>query len=140
MKTEAIFAASAAERRTVADLLESLDEGQLRTPSLCTGWDVRTVAAHLAGAVSPSKRAFMLALVRSTGNMHSANDATAREHARQPVAQIVETLRHADSRFAPPVVGPEGRWPTSWCTAATCGSRSGYRTTRRPTMCWVRWS
>ncbi len=109
METEAVFAASAAERRAVADLLESLDEGQLRTPSLCTGWDLRTVAAHLAGAVSPSKRAFLLALVRSAGNMHRANDATAREHARQPVAQIVDTLRqHANSRFAPPVVGPRG--------------------------------
>ncbi len=109
MDTEAVFAASAAERRAVADLLESLDEGQLRTPSLCAGWDVRTVAAHLAGAVSPSKRAFLLELVRSPGACCPPTDSTARVQARRPVGQIVGTLRrHADSRFAPPVVGVRG--------------------------------
>jgi hypothetical protein len=29
----------------VADLIDSLDDAQLNTPSLCAGWSVRTVAA-----------------------------------------------------------------------------------------------
>lgn len=49
--TDAILAASAVERRAVADLLDSLDK-QLRTPSRCAGWDVRSVAAHLASAIT----------------------------------------------------------------------------------------
>lgn len=35
MDTESVFAASAVERRAVADLLDGLDERQLDTPSLC---------------------------------------------------------------------------------------------------------
>ena len=42
-----IFAATAQERRRIADLIDSLDEVQLATPSLCAGWDVKTVGAHL---------------------------------------------------------------------------------------------
>ena len=107
--TEAVFAASARHRRAVADVLESLDENQLALSSLCAGWDVRTVAAHLASAIAPSNRAFMGAVLRHGGNLHHAIDAVARKTARLPVADIVEILRrHADSRFTPPVTGPRG--------------------------------
>ena len=44
---ERVFVAVAAERRAIAALIESLDAAQLATPSLCAGWDVKTVAAHL---------------------------------------------------------------------------------------------
>jgi len=104
-----VFAASAIERRAVADLVEGLDQSQLGTASLCAGWDVRTVAAHLASAVIPSKGTFLVAALRAGGNLHRANEAVARDVARQPVVDIVRALRcHADSRFAPPVVGPRG--------------------------------
>ena len=36
------------ERRSLADLLESLTDDQWNTPSLCQGWRVRDVAAHVA--------------------------------------------------------------------------------------------
>jgi hypothetical protein len=35
-----IFAAMAEERRCIADLIGEIDEAQLATASLCTGWDV----------------------------------------------------------------------------------------------------
>jgi uncharacterized protein (TIGR03083 family) len=35
------------QRIAVADLLESLDDGEWRHPSLCEGWSVQDVAAHL---------------------------------------------------------------------------------------------
>ena len=41
---EFLFAAVADERRQIASLLDGLDAGQLATPSLCAGWDVKTVA------------------------------------------------------------------------------------------------
>lgn len=107
--SESVFTAAAVERRAVADLLEDLDEGQLATPSLCTGWDVRTVAGHLAAAVAPSKKPFLVAVLRSAGNVHRANDAVARQEARKPIAALVQTLRsRADSHFAPPVIGARG--------------------------------
>lgn len=107
--SQAIFTAAGIERRAVADLLESLDERQLGTASLCAGWDVRTVAAHLAGAVAPSMRTFAIAVVRARGNLHRAIDAAAKRQAHQPVVDIVATLRrNADSHFAPPIVGARG--------------------------------
>ena len=39
-----ILTAIAAERRRIADLVESLTPEQLETPSLCAGWTVRQVA------------------------------------------------------------------------------------------------
>lgn len=81
----------------------------MATASLCTGWDVRTVAGHLASAVAPSLTPFLVAVLRSAGNLHRANDAVARREARRPVADLVQTLRsRADSHFAPPVVGARG--------------------------------
>ena len=109
MSSDSVFRASAVERRAVADLLDTLDEAQLATASLCAGWDVRTVGAHLAGAVRPSVPALASALLRSGGNLHRANQLSAREAARRPVAEIARTLRdNAGSRFSPPVVGARG--------------------------------
>lgn len=106
MDVEAIFAASAAERRGVADLLESLDDPALATPSLCEGWDVRTVGAHLASAITARVLPFVLLSIRY-GSFNRANDERSRRAAQQPVADIVATLRtHAESRFSPPGTGP----------------------------------
>jgi len=109
MDSEHIFQASAVERRAFADLLESLDAGQLSTQSLCGRWDVKTVGAHLASALAPSTKLLLTALLRSGFNAHRANDRVARQAARLPVAHIVKELRtRAESRFTPPVVGPPG--------------------------------
>lgn len=102
-----IVAASAVERRALADLLETLSPAQRATQSLCGAWDVTTVAGHLAVSVSPSKKPFLLALLRHSGNFHRANDDAARQWARRPVTEIVATLRdHSDNPFQPPLTGP----------------------------------
>ncbi len=46
MKTDAIWRAIHAERRSVADLLEVLSDEQWAAPSLCEGWTVGDVASH----------------------------------------------------------------------------------------------
>lgn len=103
-----VFGAVAARRRAVADLLEGLNEQQLATPSLCAGWDVRTVGAHLADAAAPhALGTFLVSLVRAGGRLHRANDEAARRAARRPVPETVTLLRQrADSRFTPPLTGP----------------------------------
>lgn len=104
-----VFAATAAGRRSVADLLESLSERQLDTPSLCAGWDIRTVGAHLAEAAAPALGAFVVAVVRAGGRVHRANDAVARRAARRPRSESIALLRaRADDRSAPPVTGARG--------------------------------
>ena len=47
MDRDQIWQTIDAQRRNVADLLEDLSENQWRWPSLCAGWTVRDVAAHL---------------------------------------------------------------------------------------------
>lgn len=103
-----VFTAVAVRRRAVADLLEALDEAQLATPSLCAGWDVRTVGAHLAEAAAPGALGdFLMALVRAGGRIHRANDEAARRAGRRPVPETVALLRErAESRFTPPLTGP----------------------------------
>ena len=104
-----VFAATERERRAVADLLAGLDAAQLATPSLCAGWDVRTVAAHLAAALTGADGRFVLAVLRARGDLHRANDALAREGARRPVGDLVASLQgSAGRRVSPPVVGPRG--------------------------------
>lgn len=47
MNDEEIWFAIDAQRTRVADLIEGLSEQQLAHPSLCDGWVIRDVAAHL---------------------------------------------------------------------------------------------
>lgn len=105
--TDTVFALVARRRRAVADLVETLDGDQLATGSLCSGWDVRTVVGHLAGAASPGTVAPLLALVRAGLRPHVANDRLARRAARASATELAAVLRdRADSRFTPPVTGP----------------------------------
>ena len=103
---EQIFDAVAAERRRIADLLDSLDEDALATPSLCSGLDVKTVAAHLVSVFADSFWTFQRAAIRYGGFNRAINEL-ARRRARTPAADIARTLRQrADHRLNPPVTGP----------------------------------
>ena len=101
-----VFAAVANERRQIANLLESLDDAQLATPSLCAGWDVKTVAAHVVTVFADSFWVFMrTAVLRAS--MAGAIDELARRRAKAPAADIVATLRGcADHPVSPPLFGP----------------------------------
>lgn len=106
MDREQVFAAVAVERRRIADLLDTLDEDALATPSLCAGWDVKTVAAHLVSVFADSFWTFQRAAIRY-GGFNRAIDELARRRARTPTADIAKTLRQrADHRLNPPVTGP----------------------------------
>ncbi|MGH3353963.1 MAG: maleylpyruvate isomerase family mycothiol-dependent enzyme [Nocardioides sp.] len=50
MDTDTVWRHIDHERTAVADLLESLPDGAWGTPSLCAGWTVRDVGAHLTFA------------------------------------------------------------------------------------------
>lgn len=60
-------AALDAERSGLADLLEDLSLAEWETPSLCTGWLVRDVAAHLTQAHMGYRDA-LVAAVRARGS------------------------------------------------------------------------
>ncbi len=93
------------QRLSLADLLEGLTDAQWATPSLCDGWQIRDVAAHVAIAPQAPGVAAMLAdAVRARGSFNRLNHDVAVRHAARPVAQIVAELRdYADSRRLPVV-------------------------------------
>jgi uncharacterized protein (TIGR03083 family) len=102
-----VFAATAQERRRIADLIDGLDEVQLATPSLCAGWDVKTVGAHLASCLAEgSLRVVWLGVRRRSPDR--AIDELARLNAQRPASEIAENLRDlADHRYwRPPPVAP----------------------------------
>lgn len=106
MDEDAIFAASASRRRAVADLLDSLDDKQLGTESLCAGWTVRMVGAHLLSPLITKGPALAATFVRSGFRPHVANTRLATKVAARPVAELTVGLRdNAESRFKPPVTG-----------------------------------
>ena len=103
---ERVFAAVADERRQIADLIDELDDSHLATPSLCSGWDVRTVAAHLVSVFADSFWVFMGTAARRRSMAH-AIDELARRRAQLPAAEIAATLRRcADYPLSPPLFGP----------------------------------
>jgi len=103
---ELVFAAVANQRRQIANLIEDLDDAQLATPSLCSGWDVKTVAAHLVSVFGDSFWTFMTTAMRRA-SMARAIDELARRRAQEPVAHIVAILRErAEYPLSPPLFGP----------------------------------
>jgi uncharacterized protein (TIGR03083 family) len=103
---EFVFAAGANERRHIATLIGELDDAQLATSSLCTGWDVKTVAAHLVSVFADSFWVFMRTAARR-GSIARAIDELARHRAQLPTAEIIAALRRcADYPLSPPMFGP----------------------------------
>jgi len=95
------------ERRGLADLLEGFDDEQWATPSLCEGWTVQVVVAHLSAGWNVSVPRFLVNIVRY-GGFDRANDHLSRGLAERPTSEIVADLRaHADHLFTPPGFGPE---------------------------------
>ena len=81
-----------AERSSVADLLDDLSAEEWETPSLCAGWRVRDVAAHLTlaqmGVLTASRE-----LLRAGGNFNVMIRDSARRQAALPVAEYSRRLR-----------------------------------------------
>lgn len=92
MSVDAVWAAVDAERRSLADLLETLPPEAWAAPSLCRGWRVRDVAAHLALAHMGRAQA-LVGLARARGSFAGMVRDTARRHASVPPEQIVAEIR-----------------------------------------------
>lgn len=96
------------ERRRIADLLDTIADHEWDTPSLCAGWRVRDVAAHVALAPQPPGLREMVTLaVRARGSFHRLNHDVAVAHAdARSGAELVAELRaHAASRRLPVMTG-----------------------------------
>jgi uncharacterized protein (TIGR03083 family) len=93
------------ERLSLADLLADLTDEQWNSPSLCDGWRVKDVAAHVALAPQPpSPLTMAIEVVRAGGRFHKLNRDFSVRHAEEPGVDLVAELReHAASRRLPKV-------------------------------------
>jgi uncharacterized protein (TIGR03083 family) len=93
------------QRLAIADLLDGLAAASWETPSLCAGWRIRDVAAHVSlVALPPSPGSVLVDLIRARGSFHQANtNASLRRAERAPEQLIADLRQHAGSRKLPVV-------------------------------------
>jgi uncharacterized protein (TIGR03083 family) len=98
-----------AERLALADDLAALTDEQWAADSLCAGWTVRQVLAHMTATARKSVPGFFLALVRAGFNFDRMleRDIEA-EELRTPAEQIARFRALAASTTHPP--GPVTTW------------------------------
>ncbi|MFF9351904.1 maleylpyruvate isomerase family mycothiol-dependent enzyme [Streptomyces sp. NPDC014734] len=97
----------ASERRELADLLDGLRADQWDEPSLCEGWRVREVAAHMSTGFRYSLAATLTELAKARGGLDRMTDRVARrDAAAHPTARLAAFLRdNAHHPWKPPVGG-----------------------------------
>lgn len=92
LDVDAVWAVIDQQRLDLADLLDDLTDDEWQHHSLCTGWRVKDVAAHLALAHTGPGRA-ALEIVRARGSLPRLIRTTAVRHAAVPSEQIVAEIR-----------------------------------------------
>ncbi|MGW3042066.1 maleylpyruvate isomerase family mycothiol-dependent enzyme [Kitasatospora sp. NPDC001159] len=97
----------AAERRELAGVFTGFTAEQWNSPSLCDGWRVREVAAHMSTGFRQSRARTAWELARSGGNIHRMSDRVARRDAAaltdgELSAALADHARHP---WRPPVGG-----------------------------------
>ena len=103
-----------ANRQVVARLFAELDDRQLSTPSLCTGWTCRDVLGHLVMSVDLTFLRFLREVARDGGRAGVTSDRLARAYGARPVADLVRQLHdRSDLALSPPGVGALGPFADS---------------------------
>ena len=101
--------AVAAEFTSLAELLAAASDGQWDTPSLCAGWRVREVVAHMTMAARYSEAEFMAELARCDFDFTRLSNEVAGRDARLPADELVANLRSdVMQRWTPPGGGYHG--------------------------------
>lgn len=95
MNDDEVWAVIDLQRGRTADLLEQLSEEEWRQPSLCQGWTVRDVAAHLTLQQIGLGAGMLLAIThpRGLGNVNRMINISARSRAERPVDQLIAQIR-----------------------------------------------
>jgi uncharacterized protein (TIGR03083 family) len=99
----------AAELVSLADLLAAASAAQWDTPSLCEGWRVREVVAHMTMAARYSEEEFMARLRRYEFDFTRLSNEVADQDAGLPTDELVVGLRSGImQRWTPPGGGYHG--------------------------------
>ena len=101
--------AVAAEFASLADLLAAAPGTQWDTPSMCAGWRVREVIAHLTMAARYSEEEFMTELRRCEFDFTRLSNELASRDASLPTGELVANLRSGVMQhWTPPGGGYHG--------------------------------
>lgn len=105
-----IRTAVAGERRDLASLLADLPAEDWDRPTLCAGWRVREVVAHITMPFRLSGPRFLLELAKAGGKFDRLADRRARGDAAElSAAELTECLRqNVDHPWKPPGGGYQG--------------------------------
>jgi uncharacterized protein (TIGR03083 family) len=105
-----IRVAVAGERADLAELLAGLAEDDWNKPTLCAGWRVREVVAHLTMAYRYSAPRFLVGLLKDRGNFTRFADRVARRDAGVlSSAELTASVRdNIDHPWKPPGGGYQG--------------------------------
>jgi uncharacterized protein (TIGR03083 family) len=102
-------AAATAECLDLAELLSAMPSSSWDVPSLCAGWRVREVIAHLTMPARYTTPQFITELARARGNFGRMADRCARRDAALPADDLVAGLRDARLHaWKPPGGGYQG--------------------------------
>jgi uncharacterized protein (TIGR03083 family) len=98
-----------AERHAFGEVLEALPPAAWDAPSLCEGWRVREVVAHMTMPFRYPTRRFLREMVRSGGNFARMADRVARRDAKAPTGILLDGWRSNEgSPWSPLGGGLEG--------------------------------
>jgi len=90
---------AALERYQFADLLHGLTKEQWEAPSLCGGWRVREVVAHVITYLDRSPAAFTIALLRHRLHLNRLNAADVHRCSALQPSELIDNVReHATPR------------------------------------------
>lgn len=104
-----IHARTTSNRLLIADLLAGLDDAGWESDTLCAGWTVHDLAAHLLQPMLIGFGRFVLTAARYRGDLDRTVDHFTRKLARKSRHELVALLReHAADRVNPPRSGPLG--------------------------------
>jgi uncharacterized protein (TIGR03083 family) len=104
-----ITASIAAERRELAAVLGGLPPESWDAPTLCAGWRVREVVAHITMPFRYRPPRFAFEMVRSRGNFNRMADRCARRDAAAAPAELAAALRDNERNpWKPPGGGYQG--------------------------------
>ncbi|MCO1657962.1 maleylpyruvate isomerase family mycothiol-dependent enzyme [Pseudonocardia humida] len=108
MRDDEILDWTRTERLGLADFLDGLDDDQWRAPSLCAGWSVHDLAAHLTLSTRTTLGLVIKEAIRARGSFDRMELVISRERAarfdrHELVAQLRET---AGSPRRAPGAGP----------------------------------
>jgi len=101
-----IWGTIAQERKALADDLAGIGDAQWRTASLCTGWSVRDVVAHMTATAETTPLNF---LPKLAGSGFSLNKMSEKDIAKRRSGDVLARFRsRVSSKKHPP--GPVDSW------------------------------